>query len=246
MNLPRSLFLAAFTSRSQAYAQSMANSGIKPEKVVFFGDEAGQQPGQTHEKFKSKALENYFVPDFSESLIETARKNGWDYEVVPVTNIKDPAIYNILKERQDKLVIFSGYGSQLVPKNLIGLNIPFLHFHAGWLPDYRGSTTLFYTLINEFRCGVSALFLNEKIDEGKIVAKAHYPAPVGIDADYAYDSLIRGDLLAKILIEYNETGKFPLDEVQEPGGLSYYVIHPMLKHLALLKCEKANNDQSNT
>ena len=112
---------------------------------------------------------------------------------------------------------------------------PFLHIHCGWLPDYRGSTTIYYSILKEKMCGVSAILLNEGIDTGKIVAKEKYPIPPkDMNIDYVYDSIIRADLLVKVLKSREKW----VPVRQSENGTTYYVIHPILKHLAYVKVEK--------
>ena len=134
-------------------------------------------------------------------------------------------------------MIYSGYGGQLVGTAALDLGFDFLHLHGGWLPDYRGSTTVYYSWLKEGRCGVSALILDKEIDSGPIVARRHYPLPPrGMDVDSYYDNMIRADLLVDIMRDFAADGTLPRIP-NEGGGLTYYVIHPVLKHMALLSLE---------
>ena len=57
--------------------------------------------------------------------------------------------------------------------------------------------------------------------------------------DYEYDSKIRAEVLVETIREYLKQGHFmPLPQAQQ-GGEDYYIIHPVLKHLALLKSSLA-------
>ena len=112
----------------------------------------------------------------------------------------------------------------------------FIHAHAGWLPEYRGSTTIYYSLIDRNDCAVSVIELKPKIDTGDILARKRYSAPIpGIDIDYIYDNQIRADLLSETLRSYWENKEFDMIISQnEEKSTTYYVIHPLLKHLAIL------------
>ncbi len=67
------------------------------------------------------------------------------------------------------------------------------------------------------------------------------PPPAGVDIDYFYDSAIRADLMTEVLLGWQEQGE--LDRVTADGaGADYYVIHPVLKHLALLSLEAGDAD----
>lgn len=157
--------------------------------------------------------------------------------VVPIENdVNDDAVHEQIVKKQPKLIIYSGRGGQMVGKKVLDTKIPVLHIHGGWLPDYKGSTTIYYSLLKEHSCGASAILLSSKIDSGLIVKRKKYPAPKpGTDIDYVYDNEIRADLLMEVLAEWQKNGEFSeMIEQDENSGNMYYVIHPVLKHLAIL------------
>jgi len=140
-----------------------------------------------------------------------------------------------ISEFSPKMIIYSGYGNQLVGTKLLEMEIPFLHIHPGWLPEYKGSTAFYYSWIKEQYCGVSAFYLRPGIDEGPIVLRKKYPLPQsGVDPDYIYDCAIRADTLIEVIRQIDRTGAIPTGQTQTELGNTYYVIHPLLKHLARL------------
>lgn len=232
------LFLAGFTSRSRAYAQAMLQAGIRPENILIFGPENGGLPGQSDRVTGTKDVNpatEIFLPDHSIPLGETCRLLGSDIAQINVDDINHPQVLKELKHFAPSLVVYSGYGAQIVGKKALAL-APFLHVHSGWLPDERGSTTLYYGWLQKNRCGVSAILLSESIDTGPIIRRKEYPPPSkNIDPDHVYDGAIRADLLVEVLQEYDARGKFISMITQSGEGTSYYVIHPVLKHLARLR-----------
>ena len=73
---------------------------------------------------------------------------------------------------------------------------------------------------------------------GPILAKKWFPRPpANLDIDYIYDSAIRADLLVDVLCKRAENKTPPIPEVQPEQGVMYYIIHPVLKHLARLSCQ---------
>ena len=80
------------------------------------------------------------------------------------------------------------------------------------------------------------MILNDKIDTGPIVMRKRYKIPPSnIDMDYIWDSAIRADLLVEVMRYYVENGVLPKLKVQShEEGRSYYRIHPVLKHLAIM------------
>lgn len=228
--------LAADTARSRAYAQILARHEMQPGAVVLFGGANGA-PGQG-QPAGVDSLDDLFVPDFSEPVEATCTRLGWDLHRVTAQSVNSPEVKAQLESLRPKVVIYSGFGGQIVKKEILHCSGPFLHMHPGWLPEFRGSTTVYYSWMLNNGTGVSAIFLEEKIDTGPIVDRRRYPAPpAGVDVDYLYDTVIRADLLARVMKKYVEHDGILPTEQQPPAGRNYYVIHPLLKHLALLRPE---------
>lgn len=228
------VYLAARTSRSNAYAQAMANAGFRPEKVLIFGGTAKPRLGQTQEAPKRVKLDDLFVPDLSLSLLDSCRSIGSDLEELPYDSVNDPDLFSVLQGMKPDLVIYSGYGGEIISSSLCNA-FRLLHLHSGWLPDFRGSTTLYYSWLIAGKCGVSAILMAPEIDAGPVVARKYYPPPPpGADVDHLYDGAIRSDLLIDVLTHYARTNDLPSPQTQSQAeGRTYYVIHPVLKNIAL-------------
>jgi methionyl-tRNA formyltransferase len=229
------MLLAAFTARSQAYAQALARHGIRPGIVLTLGAEKPVVPMT----FTMRNWQGVDLHDPSQSISQVCAAASWHLENCPAEDVNAPVVSDMLARHKPRLVIYSGYGGQIVGDELLALGIPFLHMHTGWLPSYRGSTTLYYALLNGEPPAASALILDRRIDTGPLVARRTYPRPPpGMDVDCGYDSALRADLLVRILRDYALSGKLPVVVPQEPIEDSpYFVIHPVLKHLALLSLE---------
>ena len=234
MNLSRVVLLSAFSARSQTYAQAFANAGFKIGGVLAFGN-TSDHGLEGNDKARLE-LTDLFVPDFSETIFDTCERAGWLVCQVKPGDVNDPAIKIALSELDPSLIIYSGYAGQLVGAGILAAGVPILHMHAGWLPDYRGSTTVYYSWLEESRCRVSAILLDHAIDTGPIIARRFYPPPPeGVDVDNLYDNAIRADLATRVLEVIRETGDLPNAVPQDKQiGRTYYVIHPVLKHLALM------------
>lgn len=239
MRLRGVIVVAARTLRSRAYLQALAHHGLEPERVVLFGkDDAGASASP----FRLTSWKGVALPDLAEPLETTCGRAGWLVVTCIADNINSPELAEAIAEAAPELVIYSGYGGQLVDALLLSSGPRFLHVHSGWLPDYRGSTTLYYALLNGDPPAASALLLDPTIDTGPVVARRHYPPPpAGMDVDRLYDNAIRSDLLVRVLREYSGKGSFEKEAPQDvEQGAIYYVIHPVLKHLALLSLGREN------
>ena len=235
MRLDGVVMLAAPTARSRAYIQALVAADLLPETVLLLGAESLQAPPPPPQR-----LEGIHLPDHGESIASTCARAGVAAQPCEATTVNDEQVRTALLALAPRLVIYSGWGGQIVSAALLDIGAPFLHLHSGWLPEYRGSTTLYYALLNGAQPGVTAILLDRSIDTGPIVARRAYPRPpAGIDIDLVFDPAIRADLLVRVLSGYASTGAIQALETQDSAtGQTYYVIHPVLKHLAILAIEQ--------
>jgi methionyl-tRNA formyltransferase len=233
-SLPGFAFLAARTARSSIYLQTLAAAGVIPECVLLFGPaSATQQVPETARGAGTPPFGSSW-PDARIPAERVLADLAWPYLTVSSIDLAAPALTEALRQSLPNLraIIFSGYPSQLAPQSLLDL-APIIHLHGGWLPEYRGSTTIYYAMLTGVPIGVSALRLDAGIDTGKLLMRAHYPPPIrGCDIDYVYDNAVRAELLARLLRQIVETGQIPPGELQPEGGRNYYIVHPVLKALA--------------
>jgi len=225
------MLLAAYSARSKAYIQALANQNLVPGTVLLFGNSSKE----TFESVGPTGGDTIFWPDFSLRLADACVRAGSNLLTENVDHINDARIREHVLRERPKLIIYSGYGGQIVGPDLLDLRIPILHLHAGWLPKYRGSTTIYYSWLQDGECGVSALLLNKGIDEGQLVERRKYPIPQkDIDVDILYDNAIRADLLCHVMHRYAVDGELRCFAQQTDSADVFYVIHPVLKHIALM------------
>jgi methionyl-tRNA formyltransferase len=242
MIVPRVAFLAADTMRSRAYAQALLARGIGLGRAMLITSTDRKRWGQA-EGFDAGNLDfgPVFAPDLTIPLEESLARLAGSTSTLDAGTVNDPRVVAWLEDSGASVVIFSGFGGQIVKSGVLEAAPVLLHMHSGWLPDYRGSTTIYYSYLREGWCGVSAILLRESIDTGPIVARKRYPAPPpGAEVDYCYDSAIRADLLTTVIADWATHERFTDPTDQTPGaGRVYYIMHPVLKHVALNKIHEA-------
>ena len=75
-----------------------------------------------------------------------------------------------------------------------------MHCHPGTLPQYRGSTTFYYEILQKRFPSVSCIILDESIDTGPILAIKTFPIPFRTDnVDTLYEPCIRANLLCDVI-----------------------------------------------
>ena len=199
--------IAANTDRSKAYLQALLQHGIYPSFVIIMVEKRNQLlPGQSeNEKIESdNNVNGKVVLDIAynpaESIENTLQSSDIPFMLIPQTDINCDEVIKAISSRDESVFIYSGYGGQILKKKVLDIGKLFLHVHGGYLPDYKGSTTNYYSLILDNECGASSLFLNEKIDSGRILIRRKYPPPENKkQIDYIFDPIIRAKVLVGIL-----------------------------------------------
>lgn len=231
--------VAADTTRTRAYLGAMIRYGLLPAYVlVLKNPEAAVMPGQASGALTRACSsdEIWSEADFDissplELLLEAANIN---YQIAPSHDINDPAVISCISERPEQVLLYSGYGGVLLRRDVLNTGKRFLHIHGGFLPNYKGSTTNYFSLLAENQMGASAIFLTEDIDSGPILARRVFPAPaVRSQIDHIFDSAARAKVLIEVLARYRDSRTWQIERENE-GGETYYVIHPVLKHIAIL------------
>ena len=241
--------VAGDTSRSRAYLQALARNGLLPGYVLVLESPADATlPGQLDRSWMSPPAEavsetdpcwseTHFDPTLPvRSLLD---KLAVPHEVLASKDINDPAVVEAIRRRTEQVFIYSGFGGALLRKEVLSAGKRFLHVHGGYLPDYKGSTTNYYSLLAEGDMGASAIFLNEEIDCGPVLLRRKFPSPANRQAiDHIYDSGARAKVLVETLQRYQSSGDWAFELPDNAGGETYYIIHPVLKHLAILANER--------
>jgi methionyl-tRNA formyltransferase len=244
--------IAADTSRSKAYVQALVRHQLLPQHVlVLQTGRARPLPGQLIEAAKV-TVQNKIVSsvdcwseaafDSSEPLAATLQRSSISSQFVYCDDINDAQIVKIVAERPESVFIYSGYGGVLLRNEILATGKRFLHVHGGYLPDYKGSTTNYFSLIAEDALGASSLFLTADIDGGPVLLRRRFPPPIDRTAiDHVYDSAARARVLVDTLSTYMQDREWRFDLPQNSGGDTYYIIHPVLKHVAILSSCRANS-----
>jgi len=149
-------------------------------KIVFFGSPEAALP----------SLENLLAAGHCVSLVITQPDKpagrGNTLTPPPVKNYalrrgipvlqpdkirKDETVLDILKKISPDVQVVVAYG-QIIPASLIDLpRFHSVNVHFSLLPKYRGASPVQWALLNgETRTGVTIFELNEKLDEGSVLA----------------------------------------------------------------------------
>ena len=241
MILKEICLLASDTSRTRAYLTALLKNNLIPSLVLLLPQNKSKTlPGVIKsQNFFNDNLKNdeweYSSFDLNMDLSLFLKTNSFKYESLPNHDINNSENVEIIGSLKQTIIIYSGYGGFLLKKNILSVGKKFLHVHGGYLPQYKGSTTNYYSLITEGKLGASSILLNEKIDSGPILLRQKFSPPKNlINIDHIFDSAARSKVLIDTLKEYLINKKLVLKDYCE-NSETFYIVHPILKHLAILK-----------
>jgi len=230
--------IAADTSRTRAYLAALERNRLLPSWALLL--EAGNKamPGQTRGGApRPPATADWPEADFDPSrpLRPWLDRLGVNYVVADTADINAPLVVDLIAGCEPEVLVYSGYGGVLLRNAMLSAGKRFLHVHGGYLPDFKGSTTNYFSILTERSFGASAIFLTAEIDGGPLLCRRHFPLPPDRrQIDHVYDSAARASVLVETLRAWRQKGAWPSDLPANRGGRTYYVIHPVLKHIAIL------------
>lgn len=241
-DLPDVAMICADTTRSRAYLQNMARAGLRPAHVLVLSRAGSALPGQGGGRIADAPgyaaddqlwQDAHFDPNTA--LDDDLAALGAPVTRIEAINVNDGAVVAALADLPGDVVLYSGYGGQILRAPVLDAGKRFLHVHGGYLPDYPGSTTSYFSLLADGTLGATAIFLTEDIDAGPILLRERFPAPPDLThLDHLHDAAARAVVLCRVLAIHGRTGGWPsVDIAPSPRPGPFYVIHPVLKHLAV-------------
>jgi methionyl-tRNA formyltransferase len=243
MQLSNIGMVIADTPRTKIYVQALVQNELEPNFALIMKNELDDiLPGQTAD---ATAESVHVLPDQfskvgfvfnpSEAIEDTLIQSGISFQYVSSVDINSDALIAAVHERSETVFIYSGFGGAILRNKILGLDKKFLHIHGGYLPDYKGSTTNYYSLINDNECGASSIFMEKEIDSGPILIRRKFSPPKDRrEIDYIYDSIFRAKVLVETVQKFKIDDGWHFEISNNFGGETYFIIHPVLKHIAIL------------
>jgi methionyl-tRNA formyltransferase len=221
-------------NRSKAYLSILLKNKIDIDKIIFMnnGNEKIEYAPQEIEMGKNLGF------DISKSVKQILIENKLNYTEFPFVDINNKDLIQFVKTSPIKYFIFTGGG--ILKNEILNCGSKFIHIHPGWVPNYKGSTCFYYSILQENYVGVTAFLMDVLLDTGDIIHQKKFTKPDTIYLDNIYDPYIRAETLLELLkLKLLKNNSFTKQNPNE--GETFFVIHPVLKHIAILDCEKPKN-----
>lgn len=219
-------FFGADTMRSRAYIDLLAQADFFPSSAVIV--QGSTPPGHGRESPPSKHFNS------TDSLPRQLERWSIPFEIIESESVNSSVVVESVSRIAAPHAIFSAAGGAIVKEPLFNTGKMFLHVHPGPLPQLRGSTPMYYSLLMKSRLTATAIFLAPAIDTGHVLHSETFEAPAdraSIDAEF--DPFMRATVLVNAIRLFIATGSWNLRQ-QTGEGETVYVIHPVLKHIAIL------------
>ena len=217
--------------RSKAYLQKSIQNNIMFDEIIFLNDNREEKQYLIEEINISKT----YGFDISISVKSTLTKRNLKYMEFNFVDINHSSLIDYVRDLDVDFLIFTGGG--ILRHDILNCGKKFVHLHPGIVPEYRGSTCFYYSIIKDNECGVTVFEMNEGIDTGSVIYQKTFEKPNNPYLDHVYDPYIRSDTLMEVLLN-NILEKENFKKQNPNEGETYFVIHPILKHIAILSCIK--------
>lgn len=231
-------------NRSKAYLQNLVSNGHTPAEVIVLDSSGVVLPehtdsdlniyAATSQKFIRHCPEAGISFDEKEHIQTTVKRHGIPYQVLSTLDVNSRQVVDAVKNGLGNYIVYSGPGGTILRKDILSVGKFFLHVHPGWLPDYRGSTTAYYSMLAGDGVGCSVIIMVEAIDEGPIFLRSRFSPSPETDLDYVLDPAVRTATLVDFFNQNRGSTPVPVEWEKEVCSELFFIIHPLLKHLSIL------------
>ena len=92
-------------------------------------------------------------------------RNNGKYKEFNFVDINNAELREYVKKITCDYIVFTGGG--ILKDKILDAGKKFIHIHPGIVPEYRGSTCFYYSIINEKKVGVTAFIMDKTLDNGR-------------------------------------------------------------------------------
>ena len=221
--------LCAINSRSVAYLDILKKKKLLPSTIILIDVK------KSYRNLKIKK-NKYFETGLN--LNKYALQNNIKLIKIKNKKINDNKCLAAVKSLREKYIIYAANYGDILSKKYFNLGKKFIHVHPGKLPQYKGSTTFYYEILQKNSVSYSVIFQNVKIDHGKIIYSHTFKLKnkkiSKSKLDHVFDPYLRSLVLAKVINKLKKFNKLVGKKQRKRYSKIYYIIHPLLKHISIL------------
>ena len=214
------------TRRSIEYLKVLEEHGLTLSAAVLYIPQTIQQ-------------KHGFIDEHLREVRRRFAQSDTPFVEVKSKSINDRPVVDAVLDLPSNIVLFSRLGGAILGDDYFASNKRYLHFHPGALPEYRGSTTIYYQYLDSKPCGVSAILLSPELDAGPILDVFEFDYDPLRNLDTEYDPFIRSQALKRLLQNWPQAAiAAPLSSESSKGSM-HYIVHPVIRHVVRLAIESS-------
>ena len=142
--------LAVDSNRTKSYIHQMIVRQVLPAYVIYMDDEMYVNPesgsADNHAGQTSSDVNGF---DSDMRITQVLADNDIPYQIVSNRNPNSEEVLKLVQESAQSIFVYSGPGGAILGDRILSTGKKFVHVHPGIVPYYRGSTTLYYSLLND-------------------------------------------------------------------------------------------------
>ena len=222
--------------RSLAYLSVFEQLGLCPSEIYWLeGGSLDLLDGLIKEDQKYNYSSSFF--DLNFDVQKYISKNNIEVRKINSSDINSDLVRQAIESSKCDYILFTGGG--ILKKHTLSVEKKLIHVHPGILPEFRGSTCFYYSILQNNTLGSSAIFLEEEIDTGEVISSSRFSINYYINSDqpmfmdHVLDPFIRAYTLKKVLNIYKQERIIKGSSQDISIYPAYYVMHPVLRHIAI-------------
>ena len=221
--------------RATAYLNVLRDLDIAVDTIIVMKNDKEYIEGLAQEAQRNNYKDHYF--DISYDLQHYIQEYNVKVLTTEASHINDVALSKVILDNDIRDWIFSGGG--ILKPHLFQQDKRYIHVHPGKVPDFRGSTCFYYSVLHDLSLASTAFFMSQRLDDGENLAMTEFSLNLQITEqmplffDYILDPWIRAISLKKVLSSILNGKLETLHTPSPDSNRTYYVMHPILRNLAL-------------
>ena len=152
-----------------AYLQVLIETNFFPNEIILLKNNY-----KIDKRLKKESKKYNYERFFNIDICVDKLLEGKNVKIINLdtSDINSPIVVHSIQKLINKYIIFTGGG--ILQKEILSLQKFFIHVHPGIIPEYRGSTCFYYSLLNNYSLGATAYIMNNKIDAGEIIFQKNF------------------------------------------------------------------------
>ena len=169
------------------------------------------------------------------SAVHQAAENH-DIPVYTPVSLKGGEVQGEFSDLGADVAVVVAYGLILPKPILTAPRLGCFNLHGSLLPRWRGAAPIQRAIMaGDDVTGVCIMLMDEGLDTGDIIYQKTFEKPQHKFLDEIYDPYIRSETLVDI-VSQNLLNKQNFKKQNIHDGETYFIIHPVLKHIAVINC----------